>query len=802
MNSLLKLICLGCTGVALQAEPLPLQPKNFTTGAFVTKEVQGRSVWEPTNPQGVLHFDVPADWSVPSNQPAYVEIEYVDSDPGRLLVEYDSTLGSQPADIYADSESHTRSSRVGTETFVKSYHSFESPRLTNRQAGQTDFRMRLLNPVGQPLQVASVSISATPYADEQFARARSRPWLEPYIGPVEDWVDNQTLSGKVMAGYQGWFNAPNDIFDTGWKHWGRSRDAELSPTEITVDMWPFMENYRPENVYRAGSLELGDGRPAYLFSSGDLDTVRTHFRWMRQYNIDGVYLQRFVTRNNSGYYGAKEFVLHNVRQAAREEGRVWALEYDVSSLDTDPNPLEVMQNDWNWLVNQAGILDDPRYLHENGKPVLFIWGFSVSGRDFTVAQANEILDWFRTHNLYLIGGVSSTWENKTDWYSHYRKYDQLLAWQEDSLSELNQEKQLLESWGMRLLPHVWPGFSWANLKQLQPGEQYTARTRGQFYWTRIATALDSGADQLFLGMFDEYDEATAIMPMSDNHPAPHTAWGNYITNAGRDPFWWLALSGAAKEALNGLRDYTSTIPAEADVSPPAHMGPAVHVYPGNPNRSEGITVVDDDDGQTLVTVLGGQTCRVNVPNPNLATYIYFNVQDDFFQGTQGQYDVMIEAEVFAVDPGTSVRLHYDGADKVYTLATMPASLPKQGAWVTMRWWIQDGNFQNRLNNGADLRLVINNGKQAGVRRLSAFLPDHYSIQSNTLSPNALTLSSSSLYWSEQIDAVGWKLYRSPDLSPQSWIPIPDSSISFQNGRVEHDFRHYQSPQFFLLKNIH
>jgi hypothetical protein len=97
-----------------------------------------------------------------------------------------------------------------------------------------------------------------------------------------------------------------------------------------------MDDYEPDLIYRAGTMQLGDGRPAYLFSSADLDTVRTHFRWMREYNIDGVYLQRFVTRNNSGFYGAPQFVLHNVRQAAREEGRVWAIEYDISSLDTDP----------------------------------------------------------------------------------------------------------------------------------------------------------------------------------------------------------------------------------------------------------------------------------------------------------------------------------------------------------------------------------------------------------------------------------------------------------------------------------
>ena len=138
-----------------------------------------------------------------------------------------------------------------------------------------------------------------------------------------------------------------------------------------------------------------DGRPAYLFSSRDPETVQRHFRWMRRHGIDGAYLQRFVSRSSSGYYGAPEFVLNNVRAAANQEGRVWAIEYDVSSLDRDANPLEVITNDWNFLVNDCGILDDPRYVHEDGKPVLFIWGFSVPGREgFTLAEADAILDWF------------------------------------------------------------------------------------------------------------------------------------------------------------------------------------------------------------------------------------------------------------------------------------------------------------------------------------------------------------------------------------------------------------------------
>ena len=34
-------------------------------------------------------------------------------------------------------------------------------------------------------------------------------------------VDPGTLTGKVMVGYQGWFNCPKDGSELGWKHWAR-----------------------------------------------------------------------------------------------------------------------------------------------------------------------------------------------------------------------------------------------------------------------------------------------------------------------------------------------------------------------------------------------------------------------------------------------------------------------------------------------------------------------------------------------------------------------------------------------------
>jgi len=49
-------------------------------------------------------------------------------------------------------------------------------------------------------------------------------------------VDRSTLTGKVMCGYQGWFNCAGDGAGLGWTHWARNRDQAFAPRNVTVDL--------------------------------------------------------------------------------------------------------------------------------------------------------------------------------------------------------------------------------------------------------------------------------------------------------------------------------------------------------------------------------------------------------------------------------------------------------------------------------------------------------------------------------------------------------------------------------------
>ena len=102
---------------------------------------------------------------------------------------------------------------------------------------------------------------------------------------------NNSIEGKILAGYQGWFNAKGDGSNLKWKHYGNN--AKFYPGSASIDFWPEMDEIQKSNQYKT-TFKYEDGKPAFVFSSADYKTVDLHFKWMEDYGIDGVFSQRFV----------------------------------------------------------------------------------------------------------------------------------------------------------------------------------------------------------------------------------------------------------------------------------------------------------------------------------------------------------------------------------------------------------------------------------------------------------------------------------------------------------------------------
>ena len=119
--------------------------------------------------------------------------------------------------------------------------------------------------------------------------------MQPYDGTSVAGVDPSRLTGKVMCGYQGWFNAPGDGSGRGWTHYQR-RDFE--PGQCTIDLWPDVTELDEDEKF-ATDFRHADGSVAYVFSPHIRKTVLRHFRWMKEYGIDGVFVQRFAVETRA-----------------------------------------------------------------------------------------------------------------------------------------------------------------------------------------------------------------------------------------------------------------------------------------------------------------------------------------------------------------------------------------------------------------------------------------------------------------------------------------------------------------------
>jgi hypothetical protein len=454
----------------------------------------------------VLTLKANGSWPTPSDGCLYLAVNYFDKGYGRLGLTFKNNDSKN-----AKPDKYTQVVLTDSGKWATAFM-----RLNNLSATPSELRLSLEKNKGGRLIVSQADIRNTPFENPHFQYILAEDWKRPYTGPSAPNIDNRTLKGKVMVGYQGWFRTPNDPDDRGWVHWGGINQGTFS-----VDMWPHTSLYPPEALEKAADVKTKSGAPGYLFSSSWPEVVQTQFSWMKRYHIDGAFVQRFVPSGAYAVNGHEEWVLGNVRAAANKEGRIWAVEYDVSG-GQDDKLLDFFKKDWAWLVDNFGIKKDPSYAHENGKLVVFIWGLPFADRKFSVETSNAVVDFFKNDPVYggnyVIGGIPSQWRRMDDsWQQHFKKYDGILGWMSKSYEEDVADFKKMK---IDYYPHVWPGFSWANLKHIPTGskDQYTPREGGKYFEDLISKAVHAGVDRLFVGMFDEYDESTAIMPMSDDSP--------------------------------------------------------------------------------------------------------------------------------------------------------------------------------------------------------------------------------------------------------------------------------------------
>lgn len=387
---------------------------------------------------------------------------------------------------------------------------------------------------------------------------------EPDPDPIPKHEDGQpydTYRGLVMAGYQGWFGTPDDGCSHGkqWYHYQEKGKFEPGVLRNSIDYWPDMREY--EKTYTPGKFffQNGTGQAATVYSAYDKSSVLLHFKWMQQYGLDGVFMQRFVGEVINNPAGKDHFdkVLENAMEGSNTYQRAICVMYDLGGFMNDGRTTEKV------LVDAQNIKDkyqlDNRdakqkfYLYEKEKPLIVLWGVGFNdNRSYSLNDIRELMTGLKEKGFSIMLGVPTYWRdrrndalNDSQLHDLIKAADVIMPWfvgRYDNNNYSNfydliaQDIKWCKENKVGYAPLCFPGSSDRNM---HPNNDVNSRKSGEFFWKQLHYCIKAGAQMLYIAMFDEIDEGTAIYKCLNQKDVPG--------NIAEDDYWVLYEDGSYSE---------------------------------------------------------------------------------------------------------------------------------------------------------------------------------------------------------------------------------------------------------------
>lgn len=373
------------------------------------------------------------------------------------------------------------------------------------------------------------------------------------------------LAGKVLCGYQGWFRVEGDGSNNGWHHYAPGKI--FAPGQCHIDLWPDVREL-PASERFATPFKHPDGSTAEVFSSVRPAVVALHFKWMRDYGIDGIFLQRFAgTTRDERFRKPMDAILDACRQSAKDTGRSWVLMYDLSGVTKDAAATVI--TDWKRLEAQFRLTDaaeNPAVLRHRGKPLVALWGCGFNDRDPMLEEWRTLISFFKKEaGCSLMLGVPAYWRTldrdtiaDPEFHKLIVEADVISPWNvgrypspEAAVRHAEKTTAPDIAWcrerKLDYLPVAFPGFSWHNLSASRGREEKVnaiPRLGGKFLWSQAAAFRKAGAEALYVAMFDELDEGTAIFKIRQDPPTGQSLFVSEPDIPG-DHYLWLTGRAAA-----------------------------------------------------------------------------------------------------------------------------------------------------------------------------------------------------------------------------------------------------------------
>jgi len=403
-------------------------------------------------------------------------------------------------------------------------------------------------------------------------------FAEKMASTPPDVVPNTSLEGKWLTGYQAWFRTPSDGANMNWNHYSAGKNPTAEG--LVVDMWPDTTEFPVELKDAVPDFFHPNGEQAYLYSSTKAEIIDTHFKWMKEYDIDGVWLQRFVVglpgEKFETHFPIYKGIMDKVVASAKKHGRVWGINFDSAAAKKE-TVFDTITTEWKRMVDEGYTSPENNYIQHNGLPVVHLWNMHNKGDRFAPIDpeiAMQFIEFFKQDDKYkafLVCGATCFWANDKE--PEYMKLKEnmhaVVPWnpghtmpnkdgtKSAGISHWKKDKEFADEYGMIWMPTLYPGFSWKNMNRYRKdAEVFIDRRKGEFLWEQFAMTHKIGANTLFLAMFDEVDEATAFFKVS---PEPPTQ-AHFVGTDGMPSDWWLQLVREARRIYRTGEEFPKEIP--------------------------------------------------------------------------------------------------------------------------------------------------------------------------------------------------------------------------------------------------